>query len=91
MADVIDYIPRLEAAVDGQYNADMLDLVTPKQLIILGVAKNATLPDIVQGGISPSLTQKYNDLLQKAILENNKTAEVYTVERESFDFIRGVW
>ncbi len=91
LADIIDYIPRLEAVVDGQYNSEMLDLVAPKQLIVLGVAKNATLPDIVQGGISPSITQKYNDLLQKAILQNNLSADSYIVERDDLSFIQGVW
>jgi len=89
-ADVVNFIPRM-SNTEGSANIEMLDLVKPKQLIILGVAKNATLPDIVQGTISPSLTQKYTDLLNKAVGENNSTSEVDIVPREDFSFIGGVF
>lgn len=90
LADVIDYIPRL--SIDPvEENADALDLITPRQLMVLGVAKNATLPDIVQGGTSPSHAQKYNDLLMKAVAENERTSQVYLIDRESFSHIGGVW
>jgi hypothetical protein len=85
-ADTIDFMPQL--LID---DVTLLELVKPVQLIVLGVAKNATLPDIVQGGISPSLTQKYADLLQKAVAANNATAEAFDVPTENFNFIRGVW
>lgn len=84
-ADAVLYIPRL-----AHDNVEMLDLVKPKQLIILGVAKNATLPDIVQGGISPSLTQKYADLLDKALKKNSATSDVSMMPREDFSYIGGV-
>lgn len=51
-------------------NAKILTTVKPKQLLVLGVAKNSTLPDIVKGVLSPSYVQKYNDLLQNAIARN---------------------
>lgn len=85
-ADVVEFIPRLT-----RQDVRMLDIVTPKQLIVLGVAKNATLPDIVQGGISPSLTQKYADLLRKAVAENDLTSEADSASSEDFSFVRGVW
>ena len=85
-ADTIAYMPQL--AID---DSALIDLVKPKQLLVLGVAKNATLPDIVQGGISPSLTQKYNDLLQKAIAINGATSEALEVPMENLNWIRGVW
>ena len=85
-ADTIDSMPKL--TMD---DSTLLHLVKPLQLIVLGVAKNATLPDIVQGGISPSLTQKYNDLLQKAVAINNSTADALDIPTESFSFIRGIW
>lgn len=85
-ADVINFIPRL-----SRTDISMLDLVSPRQLIVLGVAKNASLPDIVQGGISPSLAQKYSDLLQKAVLENNLTSEPDDLLTDDMSFIRGVW
>ena len=85
-ADVLTYMPKL-----SMDNIDVLNLVYPTSLIILGVAKNATLPDIVQGGISPSLAQKYNDLLQKAIAENGKSTDSPFAPREDFGFIRGIY
>lgn len=84
--DTISYMPKL--SLD---NTELLDLVKPNQLIVLGVAKNATLPDQVQGGISPSLAQKYNDLLKKAVAENNKTSDFLEAPREDFSYIRGVY
>ncbi len=85
-ADTIRYMPKL-----ALNDVDVLSLVKPYQLIVLGVAKNATLPDIVQGGISPSLAQKYSDLLLKAVSTNNATAAALETPGEDFGFIRGVW
>jgi hypothetical protein len=85
-ADVIKKMPVLTTS-----DVTLLTTVKPYQLLVLGVAKNITLPDIIQGGISPSLTQKYADLLQKAVAENNATAEAYDTPGEDFSFIRGVY
>jgi len=85
-ADVINYIPRLSTS-----DTTLIDLIKPAALVILGVAKNATLPDVVQGGISPSLTQKYNDLLQKAVADNNISTDSSDAPHEDFSFINGVW
>ena len=85
-ADVINAMPEL-----ARDDTELLELIKPLQLVVLGVAKNATLPDIVQGGISPSLTQKYADLLQRAVAENNATSDSSFAPREDFNFIRGVW
>lgn len=85
-ADVIKKMPVLTTG-----DVTLLTTVKPYQLLVLGVAKNMTLPDIIQGGISPSLTQKYADLLQKAVEENNATAEAYETPGEDFSFVRGVF
>jgi hypothetical protein len=84
--DTINFMPQLTTT-----DTTLLSLVQPKQLIVLGVAKNATLPDIVQGGISPSIAQKYSDLLKKAVSANNESATAMEVPREDFSFIRGVY
>lgn len=84
--DTISFMPQLTTT-----DTTLLGLVQPKQLIILGVAKNSTLPDIVQGGISPSLAQKYSDLLKKAVTANSETSAFMEVPREDFSFIRGVY
>ena len=84
--DVVQHIPELTLT-----DITMINMVKPKILIILGVAKNATLPDIVQGGISPSLGQKYAEELRKAKERNDATSEVYEVPREDFSQYGGVY
>lgn len=84
--DTIASMPKLSLT-----NTELLDIVKPLQLIILGVAKNAILPNVVQGGITPSLTQKYGDLLKLAIADNNRTATTYDAVSEDFSYIRGVY
>lgn len=83
--DALVSVPRL-----SETNQKALSMVKPKQLLILGVAKNSTLPDIVQGGLSPSYIQKYNDLLQGAIARNNVTSVADTVIRDDYSYISGV-
>lgn len=83
--DIVASITRL-----SDTSLDVLTTVKPKQLLILGVAKNSTLPDIVQGGLTPSYTQKYNDLLEAAITLNNASTESYYVQGEDYGFISGV-
>lgn len=84
--DTINFMPQLTTD-----DTELLSLVQPKQLIVLGVAKNSTLPDIVQGGISPSIAQKYGDLLKKAVANNNETAMAMDAPREDLSFIRGIY
>lgn len=83
VADVVNRIPRLQytIGVEGAPNdLSVLELIEPRQLIVFGVAKNATLPNFVRGKISPSLVQKYTDILGKAVAENEATgtADTYT-------------
>jgi len=85
-ADVVDFIPRL--SID---DVDVLDLVKPQLLLILGVAKNATLPDIVQGGLSPSFAQKYNEILEQAKAENRLSSVSNTVVRDNYTYIGGIY
>ena len=84
--DITKYITRLSLS-----NVDALATVKPKQLLVLGVAKNATLPDIVQGGLSPSYVQKFNDLLQGAMARNAASSEADVAEREDFGSVSGVY
>ena len=84
--DTISFMPKLSTS-----DTELLSLVQPKQLLVLGVAKNSTLPDIVQGGISPSIAQKYGDLLKKAVMANNETATTSDAPREDLSWIRGVY
>lgn len=85
-ADVIDDMPQLSTD-----DISVLDLVKPQALLVLGVAKNAVLPDIVQGGLTPSFTEKYADLLEKAVMQNEASASSGIVDTDDLSVIRGVW
>lgn len=93
--DVVNALPRLAYTLDGftvkATNVQALSLVKPKQLLVLGVAKNATLPDIVQGGLSPSYVQKFNDLLTGAMTRSRATSVAKTAPRDSFNGVGGVY
>ena len=93
VADVINKIPRL-VYVAGQPEEDndlqVLELIEPRQVLVLGVAKNATLPNFVRGKISPSLVQKYADVLGKAVAENEATGTGDTYEGDDIN-IGGVY
>lgn len=84
--DVVSYLPKISFD-----NIDVLSLVDPVELIVLGVAKNQVLPDVVQGGLTPSYTQKYADLLNGAKLENDMTSTASTATAENLSGVRGVW
>jgi hypothetical protein len=86
VGDALRYIPRLTTS-----DATMLRTVPYYELLVLGVAKNATLPGIVEGGLSPSMTQKYNDLLEGAKAESAVTSELNEMRSENFGYIGGVW
>jgi hypothetical protein len=86
VGDALRYIPRMTTT-----DATMLRTVPYYELLVLGVAKNATLPGIVEGGLSPSLTQKYNDLLEGAKAESADTTGMDTMDHEDFGYIGGVY
>lgn len=85
IGDVVLKLPRISAT-----NVKLLTQVRPKQLLILGVAKNITLPDIVQGKLSPSYVQKYNDLLTGAIARSTASSAGQMATRDTYGHIRGV-
>lgn len=89
-ADIIGAIPAL-----SRTDVSLLDLFDTypdfRQLYVLGVLKNQILPDIVQGGLTPSFSQKYDSLLQRLVDENNLSADAYDADHENFANIGGVW
>lgn len=89
LADVLNSLPRLAGGDD--IDVSVLDLVKPQQLLVLGVGKNATLPDNVQGPLSPSFTQKYADLLASAKTVNDASADVDEMTREDVSDIGGIY
>lgn len=86
VADIIKFIPRMK-----RDDTTCLDLVQPLQLIVFGVLKNQLLTDPVKNVLVPTVTQKYGDLLRKAVAENNATADANSMPRENMGFVRGVW
>lgn len=85
-ADIVNKIPRLASD-----NVELFDLPFPRQLLVLGTAKNNTLPDIVKGGLSPSYVQKYGDELEKAKIYNDKSSIANQIVGEDYSGITGVY
>jgi hypothetical protein len=83
--DVVLTLPELSTT-----NIKLLSMVKPKLLLTLGVAKNATLPDIVQGGLSPSFAQKFDNLLAGAVARSDASSVAATAVRDNFSYIRGI-
>ncbi len=86
LTDVVYKFPRLKSS-----DTSLFDLPLPRQLLVLGTAKNASLPDIVQGGLSPSYAQKYADLLEGAKLANAQSSTPDEAVTDDFSGIGGVW
>lgn len=86
LTDIVYKFPRLTDS-----DTSLFDLPLPRQLLVLGTAKNASLPDIVQGGLSPSYAQKYGDLLEGAKMANSQTATSDEAVYDDFSGISGVY
>lgn len=87
IGDVQLKLPRL-----SRTNIKLLGIVKPGLLLKLGVAKNATLPDIVQGGLSPSYVQKFQDLLTGAIARSAASSVARKAARDNYSgSVRGVY
>jgi len=89
-ADVVNKFPQL-VSTSGSENVDLFKLPIPRQLLVLGTAKNASLPDIVQGGLSPSYAQKYDNLLEGVKAANMQSAAANQVVVEDYSDITGVY
>ena len=94
VGDVTGYIPRFAySLINGVFtatNVKALSTIEPVTLLKLGVAKNATLPDIVQGGLSPSYTQKFNDMLTNAIARSQATSVSPQAKRDNYTQVGGI-
>jgi hypothetical protein len=89
VADTVSWIPQL-----SHTDVSLLDILDDdpdiRQLFVLGVLKNQMLPDIVQGGLTPSYSQKFADYLAECIADNNLSADADDTDRESFGWVTGV-
>lgn len=91
VADTIDKMPKLSLTdvslldiLDDEYYDDV------RQMFIYGILKNQVLPDIVQGGLTPSYAQKFDSYLADCIAEYNSSADSDDVDYENFGWIGGV-
>jgi hypothetical protein len=94
--DVTASLPRVvyNVASDGTLsftNIKALTVVDPQTLLVLGSAKNMSLPDIVQGKLSPSYAQKFNDMLQGAIARSTATSASNSIETQDYSGVTGVY
>lgn len=94
VADVTIWMPKIQASVTGNAltvsNVKVFNMVQPLTLLKLGTAKNAILPDIVQGGLTPSYAQKYDTLLTNAINHSTRSSLSPTATYDNFQSIGGV-
>lgn len=89
VADTVAFIPQL--SVDDTSLLDIFDEDPDiRQLFVLGVVKNQLPADIVQGGLTPTFSQKYDAHLADCITENNASADADDADRESFGWVGGV-
>jgi hypothetical protein len=72
-------------------NVKSLALIKPRELLVLGIAKNSVLPDIVKGSLTPSFVQKYQDLLTGAITRNEYSSRADTIDTEDYGHVRGIY
>lgn len=84
--DVTTPFPRLSGS-----NVKIFNIVKPRELLVLGTAKNVSLPDIVKGSLSPALAQKYNNLLANTIARNAVSGSSDEIDREDFSGVGGVY
>lgn len=89
--DLVNSFTRLAYDTVGGHNVDLFDLPIPRQLLVLGTAKNASLPDIVQGGLSPSYAQKYAALLEGHKMANMEGSEPEEAVRDDYSDITGIY
>lgn len=96
VGDVTAYLPRVTTVISSTSkqivatNVDIFKTVRPLTLLKLGTTKNAILPDIVQGGLNPSYTQKYNDLLTNAINRSEASSLAPSADYSDYGSVRGI-
>lgn len=86
VADILNKFTRL-----ADDDTTLFDLPISRQLLVLGTAKNAVLPDIVQGGLTPSFVQKYGDLLDGEKAANMQSSTPDEAVTDNLSGIGGVY
>lgn len=84
--DILLAVPKV-----SETNIKALSMIKPKRLLTLGVAKNIILPDIVNGGLTPSFSRKYDQLLNAAVRRSTVSSIPSQVYTQDFSGVGGLY
>lgn len=84
--DVIKRFPEV-----SRTNITAIEQVEPLQLLVLGIAKNQVLPDVVNNVLTSNYDVKYQRVLKRAIDLDGASTEQGELDSEDFSFIGGVY
>ncbi len=86
-----DYMQWAPEITDEDGGDAVINVIQPWKLLTLGMAKDISLPDLVQGGISPNIEQRYLKVLGEAIAQNLQSVATGTAPYQSYGDIGGVY
>lgn len=86
--DYMQYAPQITSGTGGDA---VIDVIQPYKLLTLGIAKDVSLPDLVQGGISPNIEQRYLKTLSAAIAQNAQSVATGTAPYDSYSSVGGIY
>lgn len=72
-------------------NVDALNVIEPTQLVVLGIAKNQVLPDVVNNTLTANYDVKYQRLLRRAIDLDGASTELSELQTDDFSYIGGIY
>jgi len=85
-----DYMQWAPEITDDTTTGDaVINVIQPYKLLSLGMAKDISLPDLVQGGISPNIEQRYLKVLSEAIAQNAQSIATGTAPYEGYGGLGG--
>ncbi|HWT40063.1 MAG TPA: hypothetical protein VN081_02225 [Dongiaceae bacterium] len=92
VGDYMQYAPEITEVTDENPNGDaVINVIQPFKLLTLGMAKDISLPDLVQGGISPNIEQRYLKVLGEAVAQNAQSIATGSADFSSYGDIGGVY
>lgn len=84
--DYMQYAPEIT-----EEDESVIDVIQPYKLLTLGMAKDISLPDLVQGGISPNIEQRYLKVLGQAVAQNANSIAAGHAYMQNFGDIGGIY
>lgn len=86
-----DYMQNAPQITSGTGGDAVISVIKPYKLLTLGITKDVSLPDLVQGGISPNIEQRYLKVLGEAVAQNAQSVATGTAPLESYSSIGGTY